>query len=163
MTTRAVLLFALISATSTTGCCRACSAVSDVAKEIAGPEASEGERLVKARVEQDKELRKRICGVDTQKLTDLVVTKLWSGQYSIQGTPVEKPMAKVPVQASDAGSPGKPLVDGKQVVVCAAAVSLLWDAKEDSSGTTWSIQKLDVEEITTLGVEYKRAHSSHHG
>lgn len=156
MTTKAVLLTAWISAISATGCCKACSAVSGIAKEIAGPEAAEGERLVKARVEQDAALRKRICGVDTKQLTDLVVKKNSDGHYSIQGTPIEKPLVKQSSAKSDAGPPGKPLVEAKQFVVCAAAVSLLWDAKEDSGGTTWTIQKLDVEEISTSGIEYKR-------
>ncbi len=156
MSTKGVLFAAWIGAISATGCCKACSAVSGIAKEIGGPEASDGEPLVKARVEQDKELRKRICGVETRQLTDLVVKKNSDGHYSIQGTPVEKPRAKLPSTKPDGGAPGKPLVDGQQVVVCAAVVSLLWDVKEGSGRTTWSIQKVSVEEITTPGSEYKR-------
>jgi hypothetical protein len=156
MTPRAFVFAAAISAISATGCCKACSAVSGIAKEIAGPDAAEGERLVKARVEQDPKLRKRICGVDTRQLQDLVVKKLSSGNYSIEGTPVEKPTAKPSPSKLDGGTPNKALVEGKQVLVCAAAVSLLWDAKEGASGTIWSIQKLDVEEIMTPGAEYKR-------
>lgn len=137
------------------GCCRACNAVGNVAKEIAGPDAKDGEKLVKERVENDKELRKRICGVDTKQLVDLVVKKDSVGNYSIEGTPVERPPTKAAPSASSASS-AKPLVDPTKTLKCAAVVSLLWDAKEESSGTKWSIQKLDVEQITTPGSEFKR-------
>jgi hypothetical protein len=156
MTSKAVLFTAWICAISATGCCKACSAVSGIAKEIAGPEAVDGEPLVKARVENDEKLRKRICGEDTQKLENLVVKRNADGHYSIQGTPIEKPLAKSPAAKPDAGAPAKPFVDGKQILVCAAVVSLLWDAKEGAGGTTWSVQKVSIEEITTPGSEYKR-------
>lgn len=153
-----LLLAAMLSATASTGCCKACSAVSGIAKEIKGPDATEGERLVKERVEKDKQLRKRICGVDTRQLVDLVVKKTPSG-YSIQGTPIEK--AKAPAPKADAGLAKVPLVDPKQALVCAAVVSVLWDAKDGPSGTTlWAVQRLDVDEITTPGAEFKRPVSS---
>ena len=156
MGTKAVLFAAWICAVSATGCCKACSAVSGIAKELGGPDAVDGEPLVKAYVENDEELRKRICGVDTQRLENLVVKQNAEGNYSIQGTPIEKPLAKPPSAKPDAGPSGKPLVDGKQILVCAAVVSLMWDAKEGAGGTTWSIQKVSVEEITTPGSEYYR-------
>src|SRR5690242_14331366 len=96
MTLRPMLVALAFCAFSATGCCKACSAVSDIAKEIKGPEAAEGEKLVKERVVKDEKLRKRICGVDTKELTDLVVKKNSSGNYSIEGTPIEKPTVKAP-------------------------------------------------------------------
>lgn len=160
MTPRAILVASAIFAMSATGCCKACSAISGIAKEIAGPEASEGERLVKERVTKDDKLRKRICGVDTKELTNLVVKKTPEGRYSIEGTPVERPMVKPSPAKPDGGAPSKSPVDPKRLLVCAAVVSLMWDAKEDASGTTWSIRRVDVEEITTPGAEYKRPPSS---
>ena len=116
MGTKAVLFAAWICAVSATGCCKACSAVSGIAKELGGPDAVDGEPLVKAYVENDEELRKRICGVDTQRLENLVVKQNAEGNYSIQGTPIEKPLAKPPSAKPDAGPSGKPLVDGKQIL-----------------------------------------------
>ena len=159
MTTRAIFIAFAMTASSTTGCCKACSAVSGIAKEIQGPEAAEGERLVKERVTDDAKLRKRICGVDTRGLTNLVVKKNPDGNYSIQGTPVERPLVKASSAKPDGGAPGKPLANARQTLECVAVVSLLWDAKEDSGKTTWKIQKLNVEEITTPSAEYKRPSS----
>lgn len=161
MTKRASFVALVISALSSSGCCKACSAISGVAKEIAGPDAADGEKLVKERVEKDKELRKRICGLDTKELVDLVVKKDSIGNYSIQGTPIERPVATAvssPVSSSKAApaASASAAVDLKKTLQCAAVVSILWDAKEEPSGTKWSIQKLDVDQITTPGIEYKR-------
>lgn len=160
MTTRALLLASALAAFSTAGCCKACGVVSDIAKEINGPEEAEGQRLVKERVVNDKALRKRICGVDTRELANLVIEKTASGNYSIRGTPVERPLAKTTSAKVDAGASGKPAVDPTKVLECVAVVSLLWDAKESGGKTTWSIQRLDVEEISTPGAEYTRPHSA---
>jgi hypothetical protein len=155
-----MLVASALFAFSATGCCKACSAVSDIAKEIKGPEAAEGERLVKERVVNDSKLRKRICGVDTKELTNLVIKETPAGTFSIEGTPVERPTVKVSSAKPDGGAPSKSPVDPKQALVCAAVISISWDAKEDSSGTTWSIRSLTVYEITTPGAEYKRPPSS---
>lgn len=154
MTARLSLLVAGLLAFSATGCCKACSAAKGIAKEIQGPEAAEGERFVKEKVINDKDLRKQICGVDTRELTNLVVKKNADGHYAITGTPVEKPLAKPANSAS-----AKPIVNGAKTLECVAVISLLWDAKEDSSGTVWSIQKVFVEEVSTPGAEYKRPKS----
>lgn len=156
MTFRPLVFACAWLALSTTGCCKACSAASGVVKEMKGPEASVGEKLLKERLVSDKELRKQICGVDTKELTDLVVKKNSNGDYSIEGTPVERPMVSVPSDAADAGASGKPSVDAKKVLVCTAAVYLVWSAKEDPSGTTWTIDAVRMQEITTPGAEYKR-------
>ncbi|HRI63065.1 MAG TPA: hypothetical protein PK156_02475 [Polyangium sp.] len=155
MKTRALVFALALAAFPSTGCCKACGAVSDIAKEIKGPEAAEGERLVKERITTDKELRKRICGVDTRELTSLVIKKNPVGNYSIQGTPVERYPAKSVAAKADAG-PGKSPVDPTKVLECVAVVGLLWNAKESGGKTTWSIHQLDVEEISTPGSEYKR-------
>lgn len=144
-------------ALSATGCCRACSAVGNIAKEISGPEATDGEKLVKERVANDKELRKRICGVDTKELVDLVVKKDSAGNYSIEGTPIERPPAKTASSAQPAPSSStRPIVNVGKTLQCAAVVSIFWDAKEEPSGTKWSIRKVDIDQISTPGLEYKR-------
>lgn len=170
MLSRIPLLAAVLLAFSATGCCKACSAVKGIAKEIQGPEAAEGERLVKEKVINDKDLRKQICGVDTRELTNLVVKQNPNGHYAITGTPIEKPLAKPSSSASakpsssasakpSSSASAKPIVNGAKTLECVAVISLLWDAKEDSSGTVWSIHKVFVEEISTPGAEYKRPQS----
>lgn len=159
MSARISLFAAAMWALSATGCCKACSAVKGIAKEIQGPEEAEAERLVKEKVTNDKDLRKQICGVDTRELTNLVVKKNPDGHYSITGTPIEKPQVKPPAAKPENSASVKPLVNGVKTLECVAVISLLWDAKEDSTGTIWSIQKVFVEEITTPGAEYKRPKS----
>jgi hypothetical protein len=160
MTSKAIVVLAAFSAILAGGCCsRGCSAISGVAKEIAGPDDAEGERLVKERVTKNDKLRKQICGVDTKELVDLVVKKTPHG-YSITGTPIEKPMQKPSTSKGDGGVPQGPIVDPKKALVCTAVVSAMWNAKEDPSGTIWSIQRLDVDEVTTPGAAYKRPVSS---
>lgn len=162
MMSRISLLAAVLLAFSATGCCKACSAVKDIAKEIQGPDATEGERLVKEKVVNDKDLRKQICGVDTRELTNLVVKQNPNGHYAITGTPIEKPLAKPSSSASakpSSSASAKPIVNGAKTLECVAVISLLWDAKEDSSGTVWSIHKVFVEEVSTPGAEYKRPQS----
>jgi len=162
MTSRGSFVALVFWALSVSGCCKACSAVSDIAKEIGGPEAADGEKLVKERVEKDKELRKRICGVDTKELVDLVVKKDSVGNYTIQGTPVERPPASAVSSAKAASAEpassasARAAIDPKKTLQCAAVVHILWDAKEEPSGTKWSIKKLDVDQISTPGLEYKR-------
>lgn len=161
MSVKASFVALVFCAFSASGCCRACNAVGAIAKEINGPEAADGEKLVKERVENDSALRKRICGVDTKQLVDLVVKKDSIGNYTIEGTPIERPPAKAASSArtatpSASAASAKPLVDASKTLKCVAVVSILWNAKEDPSGTKWSIHKLDVDQITTPGLEYKR-------
>jgi hypothetical protein len=155
MTIRASLVTLVFCAFFTSGCCKACSAVSGIAKEIAGPEAADGERLVKERVANDKELRKQICGVETKELVNLVIKKDPLGSYSIQGNPIERPTATSASAKPVPSVSAKPIVDAKKAVECVAVVRILWDAKESPGGTTWSIQRLDIDEISTPGIEFK--------
>ncbi len=159
MISRLSLLASVLLAFSATGCCKACSAVKGIAKEIQGPEAAEGERLVKEKVVNDKDLRKQLCGVDTRELTNLVVKKNADGHYAITGTPIEKPLAKPSAAKPESSASAKPLANGAKTLECVAVISMLWDAKEDSSGTVWSIHKVFLEEVSTPGAEYKRPKS----
>mgnify|MGYP000741756607 CR=1 FL=1 len=170
MTSPGALFVCALLALSSAGCCKACGAVSDIAKEIKGPDTAEGERLVKERVTTDEHLRKRICGVDTSELKGLVVKKDSLGYYSIQGTPVEEPLvsasaASAPAASAPAASavaakadagPSKSPVEPAKLLVCAAVVSIVWKSTEVAGKTTWKIQQLNMYEITTPGIEYKR-------
>lgn len=159
MTFRGILVAAAVSAFLASGCCEACKMASGVAKEIQGPPDSEGEALVKQHVVNEEDLRKKICGVDTAELTNLVVKKTPEGNYSIRGTPVEKPLAlSGPAKPAPSAS-SKPLTNAKQMLECVAAVSIVWHLEENKGSTTWSISRVNVEEITTPGSEYKRPKS----
>lgn len=152
----ASIIALLIAGFTQSGCCKGCSAVKGFAKDIAGPEEKEGIRLIKEQVKNDKTLLEKLCGVKTKGLKDVAVEAKTSSTFRIEGKPIEG-FAERPAGAPRLEGSAAPAVavDPKKAMVCVGVVMAYWHAKEEPSGTVWTIERVNVKEVTTPGAEYK--------
>ncbi len=135
MKSRAAIVFALVSMSfALSGCCKGCSAVKGFAKDIVGPNETEGVRLVEEKLKSDKGLLEKLCGVKTEGLKDVSVKSQTSSSFQIEGKPKEGNAAKA--------------------LVCTGVIMAFWHAEETPSGTVWSIESIKVKQVTTPGAEY---------
>lgn len=144
-------LVALVSVAS--GAC--CGVAQDFKKSVEGPEQAVAEPMVRERVARDPALARQLCGVDAAALKDVVVKRTSSGRFSVEGKPASAP-------AGAAGAGGRSPVDPARALVCAGVLSAFWEHQQGPEGSRWRITRLEVEEVTTPGVEFKKPHH-HHG
>lgn len=157
MTTRIGLLLLTALLPSLQGCCEGWRRVN---KEIDGPEEQEAGRLIRERMKQDGGIADRLCGVSAQGLRDATFKRLSGGRYAVTGAPAAGAPAR-PATTRPGGAAGKPPIDPGQGLVCAGVLAISWKFVEGPGGTTWSIGRLEVDEVTTPGAEYKRRHRDH--
>ncbi len=163
---------ALASALLLSSGCDACSRMGKVAKaHTKSPEKSTIEDAVKKRLEQARELASQLCGVPASGLTDIRLEvvdtpMLGSSNVKVTGVAVALPAASASASMQPSASPPPAAPSAGSALRAAACTGVVYvfmspDVAEDGTVTRWKLEKVEVQEVTTPGHEWKRPPEDH--
>jgi hypothetical protein len=140
------------------------------------------EDAVRTRLEKARELATQLCGVPAGGLANLELTVdeglLGSSTVTVRGTPLpvpassatasDGPASSAPVAAQSSAPSASPAPSSSagspaQMALCAGILYVFMspEVAEDGTVTSWKLGKVEVQEVTTPGHEWKKPPEHH--